>query len=100
MRRTYDADAHDDPSYLRECIVHAFQASLSEMDRNGVTVAVVPGLSTGVYAPNKSEGKKLGGEMLSLLRRAIAGLPLNHLQGVIYCGPGPGGGHGGGHGGE
>jgi hypothetical protein len=87
MRRTYDADAHDDPSYLRECIIHAFRASLSAMDNNSIEVAVVPGLSTGIYAPNKSEGAKLGGEMLSLLQRAIDGLQLSHLQRVIYCGP-------------
>jgi len=92
MRRTYDADAHDDPSYLRDCIIHAFQASLSLMDSNGIEVAVVPGLSTGVYAPNKSEGAKLAGEMLSLLQRAIEGLQLSHLQRVIYCGPSGSGG--------
>ena len=68
MRHTYDTDAHDndDRSYLRECIVHAFRASLSEMDSNGVEVAVVPCLPTGT--PNKQEGAKLEGEMVSLLQ--------------------------------
>ena len=86
LRRTYDEDAHHDPLYLRECIVQAFHASLCEMDKNRVQVAVVPGLCTGVYAPSPAEGRALRAEMVDLLERALVGLSATHLQRVIYCG--------------
>jgi len=54
MRRTYDGEANKDYNYLTNSIFRAYVGSLTEMDNQGITVALVPGLSTGVYAsPSK-----------------------------------------------
>ena len=85
MRRTFDPNANKSQAYLREAIKHALVASLQAMDEDCVTVAIVPGLSTGVYAPSVEVGKHLRSEYLQLVAEVSASLDLKHIQRVIYC---------------
>lgn len=85
MRRTFDPNANKNQAYLREAIKEAIAASLQAMDGERVTVAIVPGLSTGVYAPSVAIGKQLRSEYLQLVADVVATLDLKHIQRVIYC---------------
>jgi hypothetical protein len=85
MRRTFDANASNNQAYLREAIKEALAASLQAMDEDRVTVAILPGLSTGVYAPSLEVGKQLRKEYLQLVADVSASLDLRHIQRVIYC---------------
>ena len=66
-------------------IKEALTASLLAMDKDGVTVAIVPGLSTGVYAPSLEIGRQLRADYLRLVEEAVDGVELRHIQRVIYC---------------
>ena len=85
MRRTFDPNATTSQWYLRAAIKEALTASLLAMDEDGVTVAIVPGLSTGVYAPSLEIGRQLRADYLRLVEEAVDGVELRHIQRVIYC---------------
>ena len=54
-------------------------------------MAIVPGLSTGVYARTAAEGKQLAAEMERILQQVVAEQRLKHVRRVVLCGCGGGG---------
>lgn len=86
MRRTYDAQANIHNDYLINCITAAYVGSLREMDSQGVTAAIVPGLSTGVYAPKKKQDF-IKRAIPQIIAEAITAVPLTNIKKVIYCHP-------------
>jgi len=88
MKRTYDDKANKDVDYLINCITAAYVGSLREMDSKGVTVAIVPGLSTGVYAPPSKQNLIIT-NIPQIIRGAIKeASPFENVKKVIYCHPG------------
>jgi uncharacterized protein (DUF1810 family) len=86
MKRTYDAQANIDNDYLINSIRSAYIGSLREMDSQDVTVAIVPGLSTGVYAP-PSKQEFIKRAIPQIIDEAITAVPLTNIKKVIYCHP-------------
>jgi hypothetical protein len=86
MRRTYDHIANEGFSYLIAAIKEAYIGSLIEMDKQGVTVAIVPGLSTGVYAPDDKQ-KLILSKIPQIITEAIITVSPTNIQKVIYCNP-------------
>ena len=86
MRRTYDHNANIDDDYLINSIRAAYIGSLKEMDSQGVTVAIVPGLSTGVYAPPSKKSLILS-EIPEIINAAISYVSPKNIKKVIYCNP-------------
>jgi uncharacterized protein (DUF1810 family) len=64
----------------------AYVGTLNEMDSQGVTVAIVPGLSTGVYAPPSKQSLILS-EIPRIIDAAIRHVSPKNIKKVIYCHP-------------
>ena len=86
MRRTYDHNANIDDDYLINSIRAAYIGSLREMDSQDVTVAIVPGLSTGVYAP-PSKQDFIKRAIPQIIAEAIGTVSPKNIKKVIYCHP-------------
>lgn len=68
MTRTIDPLATD-YTYFRSCVVSALAAMLDEMYVRGVQVALIPGVSCGIYA--KEHKERIRGEFLTLIDEAL-----------------------------
>lgn len=81
--RTIDPDAAI-YSNFRKGIVDALVATLSEMKRLSVQAALIPGLSTGLYAG--AHKSTIRSEFMSLLHEAVQHLgDMGTIREVIYC---------------
>lgn len=114
MARTYDqyaagfhsalaADGSEGNSfnYVDACLRAAYTASLNKMDREGCVIAIVPGLSTGIYAPRSDEYKqgsvtepidhhfvsRMASNIETILENIIRTIKPRSLKRVIYCNP-------------
>ena len=94
MQRTVDIRAETDIKYFYDCIVNSYAASFAEMDRNQVVVAIVPAISSGVYAPKWLEIstylKNLKSDYLPRavdLAKALRRGQLTTLRNIILCHP-------------
>ena len=70
MRRTYDRAANN-WDYFTLGIVYALVAMFDEMIRHGVKVAIIPGLSTGLYAGNHKHRINRKGTFSHLINVAL-----------------------------
>lgn len=70
MTRTLDP-ATSDYRYFTRAIMQALAAMFDEMVRQNATVAVVPGLSTGLYAGVHRDRITAAGEFVGLIREAL-----------------------------
>ena len=70
MTRTVDPFARN-YTYFRRSIVFALVAMLDKMIEQDVTIAVVPGLSTGLYAGGHKERVNSPGEFMRIIDEAL-----------------------------
>eukprot|EP01052_Picozoa_sp_SAG31_P019350 SAG31_NODE_1406_length_8487_cov_4.584883_4_plen_155_part_00 len=79
MRRTLDTEAAD-WDYFTDAIVSALTAMFDEMARVGVEVAIVPGLSTGLYSGKHRAAVNAPGVFYNLIERALIGGGRNRAE--------------------
>ena len=80
MARTYDENSGTDINDFFQKITMAYLASFEAMNRDGCEVAIVPGLSSGLYAPvGEAEGAATSGDEARLARHRH----LSRIQRVI-----------------
>ena len=81
--RTVDPNAQD-YEYFKNAIVDALAATLKVMKEQRVQVAILPGLSTGLYAGRHKT--KIAGDYMDLVKQAIRRIgDLSPIQKVVYC---------------
>ena len=84
MGRTFDQKASENLDDFFSKITMAYQAMFKKMDEDLCIVAIVPGLSSGLYAPIGMSAY-VTSQIPRLIEEAIRGLPLNHIKVIIYC---------------
>jgi len=84
MGRTFDEKASKNLDDFFKKIEVAYAAAFEAMDKDGCTVAIVPGLSTGLYAPETLSTYVIS-RIPSCIHSAVASLPLNNIREIYYC---------------
>lgn len=81
--RTIDPKA-EDYEYFKGAIVNALVATLKVMKEQRVDVAILPGISTGLYAGGHKD--QIATDYMDLVRQAINRIgDLSPIQKVVYC---------------
>lgn len=84
MGRTFDQTASEDLGDFFSKITMAYKAMFEKMDGDRCTVAIVPGLSSGLYAPIGMSAY-VTSQIPGLIEESIRDLRLNHIREIIYC---------------
>jgi hypothetical protein len=84
MGRTFDKFASENLVNFFEKITQAYTAAFEKMDMDECTVAIVPGLSTGLYAPTNM-GTYVTTKIPFCIQNAVRRLKLNKIKRIYYC---------------